>query len=160
MNFAQKNTATSMAGGAGRTGAGRWRPSPKKKICYYFWVFSHFHFVECFSGTRQRLCRVPDKKHSAKASLPINFLPSAALGKAFAECISGFVECRRHSAKRGCPVVAVAICLLQRLWLAGSSTCWLGQPGAVRLRGWQAVPTHCCVLSSASSRGSAGVVRF
>ena len=25
-------------------------------------------------------------------------LPSAALGKAFTECISGFAECRRHSA--------------------------------------------------------------
>ena len=36
-------------------------------------------------------------------------LPSAALGKAFAECISGFAECRRHSAKRGCPVVHVGL---------------------------------------------------
>ena len=54
-----KNAATSMAGGAGR-----WRSSPKKKFCYYFLVFSHFHFTECKS------------------------LPSAfpALGKGFAEC--------------------------------------------------------------------------
>ena len=36
---------------------------------------------------------MPDKKHSAKASLPIKFLPSAL--------------CRvRHSGKRGCPVVS------------------------------------------------------
>ena len=26
-------------------------------------------------GSRQSLCRVPDKKHSAKTALPINFLP-------------------------------------------------------------------------------------
>ena len=60
--------------------------SLEKKICYYFFVFLNFHFAECFSDTQQRLCRVPDKKHSVKASLPINFLPSAL--------------CRvRHSAK-------------------------------------------------------------
>ena len=55
-----KNVATSMDTG------GRWpvAASPEKKICYYFWVFSHFHFAECKS------------------------LPSAfpALGKGFAEC--------------------------------------------------------------------------
>jgi hypothetical protein len=34
-------------------------------------------------------------------------LPSAALGKAFAECIYGFAECPRHSAKRLILVVHV-----------------------------------------------------
>ena len=84
--FCAKNAATSMAGGAGRTGAGRWRPSPNF-FCYYFWVFSHFHFAECKS------------------------LPSAfpALGKGFAECptkstrqrlLCRLIFCRvRHSAK-------------------------------------------------------------
>ena len=51
----------------------------RKKIAIIFGVFSHFHFAEC------------------------KYLPSAfpVLGKAFAECISGFAdaECRRHLAK-------------------------------------------------------------
>jgi hypothetical protein len=34
-------------------------------------------------------------------------LPSATLGKDFAECFSGFAECFGHSAKRGFPVVHV-----------------------------------------------------
>ena len=32
-------------------------------------------------------------------------LPSAALGKAFAECLAGFAECPQHSAKRASAVV-------------------------------------------------------
>jgi hypothetical protein len=32
-------------------------------------------------------------------------LSSATLGKAFAECFSGFAECFRHSTKRSIPVV-------------------------------------------------------
>ena len=56
------------------------------------------------------LCRVSDKIHSAKSALPINFfavcaLPSAALGKGFAECNIAFAECLRHSAKNLNPVV-------------------------------------------------------
>ena len=77
-------------------------------------------FVECLlSGIRQSLCRVPDKKHPAKKSLPTNFLPealcrvlhpakalpSAAPGKGFAECKVAFVGCIRHPAKRLNPVV-------------------------------------------------------
>jgi len=62
--FSAKNAATSMETGE------RWpvAASPEKKIfekfCYYFWVFSHFHFAECKS------------------------LPSAfpAPGKGFVEC--------------------------------------------------------------------------
>ena len=78
---------------------GRWpvAASLGKKICYYFWVFSHFYFAECKS--------LP----SAFPALGEGFaecpLPSAALGKAFAECISGFAECHRHSAKLGIPVM-------------------------------------------------------
>ena len=34
-------------------------------------------FAECRIGTRQSLCRVSDKVHSTKRSLPINCLPSA-----------------------------------------------------------------------------------
>jgi hypothetical protein len=34
-------------------------------------------------------------------------LPSVALGKAFAECNMGFVECQRHTANLGSPVVFV-----------------------------------------------------
>ena len=56
------------------------------------------------------LCRVPDKRHSTKSVLPINFfavcaLSSAALGKGFAECNIAFAECLRHSAKNLNPVV-------------------------------------------------------
>jgi hypothetical protein len=36
-------------------------------------------------------------------------LPSMAFGKAFAECIYGFVECPGHSAKRLIPVVNVSL---------------------------------------------------
>ena len=68
--FCAKNAATSMETGE------RWpvAASPEKKIAIIFGFFSHFYFAECKS---QRLCLVPDKKHSAKASLPIIFLPSA-----------------------------------------------------------------------------------
>ena len=52
-----------------------------------------FGFFRIFILPSVNLCRVLFR-HSAKASLPINFLPSAALGKAFAECILGFAECR------------------------------------------------------------------
>jgi len=46
--FSAKNAATSMETG------GRWpvAASPEfffEKFCYYFWVFSHFHFAECKS---------------------------------------------------------------------------------------------------------------
>jgi hypothetical protein len=34
-------------------------------------------FAGCRVCTRQSLCRVPDKKHPAKKSLPTNFLPEA-----------------------------------------------------------------------------------
>ena len=87
--FCVKNAATSMETG------GRWpvTASPEKKFCYYFWVFSHFHFVECkflpsafpvlgkgfaerpTKSTRQRLlcrlilCRVPFAKCGTRQSL-------------------------------------------------------------------------------------------
>jgi hypothetical protein len=37
-------------------------------------------------GTRQSLCRMPDKKYLANKSLPIYSSPSVTLGKDFAEC--------------------------------------------------------------------------
>ena len=64
-------------------GAGQWGPPPIKKNFYFLLVkipiFSGFYrFQLCrVSGTRQRLCRVPDKKHSAKLALPSLFLASA-----------------------------------------------------------------------------------
>jgi hypothetical protein len=45
------------------------------------------------------------KKHSAKNLLPIKYLPSVTLVKAFAECKIVFAECLRHSAKNAIPVV-------------------------------------------------------
>ena len=61
-------------------------------------------FAEWFTGTQQSLCRVPDKRHSAKRPLPSPALPSDLCrglhsAKGFAECIWGFAECHRHSAK-------------------------------------------------------------
>ena len=56
------------------------------------------------------LCRVPDKVHSAKRYFADKLFterpfPSVTLGKGFAECISAFAECLRHSAKKLNPVV-------------------------------------------------------
>jgi hypothetical protein len=46
-----------------------------------FGGFPDFYFAECFFqvflNTRQMLYRILDKKHSAKSSLSIFFLPSA-----------------------------------------------------------------------------------
>jgi hypothetical protein len=58
----------------------RWVPPLIKFFSYFFRFF------------RFGLCRVPDKRHSAKATLPTAFLlcallSSVALGKAFIECI-------------------------------------------------------------------------
>jgi len=75
------------------------------------------------------LCRVPDKRHSAKRSLPINFLlsvlcrvahsakalRSGALGKGFAEYNWAFAECIRHSAKNPNPVVRAACFSVSRM---------------------------------------------
>ena len=62
-------------------GAGQWGPPPIKKSIFFVKIpiFSGFYrFQLCrVSGTRQRLCRVPDKKHSAKLALPSLFLASA-----------------------------------------------------------------------------------
>ena len=44
------------------------------KIPIFFWFFSVSTLPSI--GTRQRLCRVPDKRHSAKTPLPTGFLPS------------------------------------------------------------------------------------
>ena len=101
--FCAKDAATSMEAGA------RWSvvASPEKKIRVFLLLF--LGFFRIFILPSVNLCRVLFR-HSAKASLPINFLPSAALGKAFAECISGFAECRRHSANLEIPVVPVLQC--------------------------------------------------
>ena len=75
------------------------RPSPSSG------AVRQLFFAEWFTGTRQSLCRVPDKRHSAKRPLPSPALPSVTLDKGFAECIWGFAECHRHSAKSLSPVV-------------------------------------------------------
>jgi hypothetical protein len=54
------------------------------------------------------LCRVPDKKYSAKRLLPMYSSPSVLCrvlhsAKPFAECRIAFAECLRHSAKELCP---------------------------------------------------------
>jgi hypothetical protein len=47
--------------------------------------------------TRQSLCRVFEKKYSAKNHLPIKCLPSVTLGKTFVECKMAFAKCQRDS---------------------------------------------------------------
>jgi len=77
----------------------------------------HFHSVTYFFSpsvvfsSRQSLCLVPDRKHSAKLLFAgtvdvVCSLPSVTLGKSFAECFSGFAECLWHTAKLLFPVVA------------------------------------------------------
>jgi hypothetical protein len=60
-------------------------------------------------GTWQSLCRVPKKVLDKEGFADVLFaelsLSSATLGKACAECFSGFAECFRHSAKMSIPVV-------------------------------------------------------
>jgi hypothetical protein len=57
-------------------------------------------FAECMrKGTRQRTF--------ADQFFPERSLPSAALGKGFAECKGSFAECPWHSAKRPDPVVTI-----------------------------------------------------
>ena len=43
-------------------------------------------FAECPRDTRQSLCRVSDKRHSAKRALPINFLPCVLCRVQFGLC--------------------------------------------------------------------------
>jgi hypothetical protein len=79
-------------------------------FCYFFLIFSILNLPSVFIcrvlfDTRQSLCRVSEKKHSAKNSLPMKSLPSVTLGKAFAECKIAFAECLRHSAKNAISVV-------------------------------------------------------
>ena len=57
---------------------------------------------------------MPEKKALGKAAFAVIFftesgLPSAALGKSFAECKKVFAECIRHSAKSASPVVFAGI---------------------------------------------------
>jgi hypothetical protein len=55
------------------------------------------------AGTQRSLCRVPDKKYSAKK--PLSKCRCTVRRAFFAECFSGFAECFRHSAKQLIPVV-------------------------------------------------------
>ena len=70
--------------------------SPEKKnlknFAIIFGFFSHFYFAECFSGTRQRLCRVPDKKHSANSCLL-----TKRYRVLYAECYTRQSSCRVFS---------------------------------------------------------------
>jgi hypothetical protein len=63
-----------------------------------------FFFAECFLTLDKVFAKCP-KKHSGKNPLPMKYLPSVTLGKAFAECKIAFAECLRHSAKNAIPVV-------------------------------------------------------
>jgi hypothetical protein len=98
-----------------------------KKCFTIFLIFSIPNLPSVFLcrvlfDTRQSLCRVSEKKHSAKSLPSVRkkaldkepfadeifaeySLPSVTLGTAFAECKIAFAECLRHSAKNAIPVV-------------------------------------------------------
>jgi hypothetical protein len=73
-------------------------------IKFIFWIFSDLYFAECFSlpSARQKAL---GKDIFADEIFAECSLPSATLGKGFAECNSGFAECLGHSAKPLNPVV-------------------------------------------------------
>jgi hypothetical protein len=64
-------------------------------------------FVAEWRGTRQPSARYValGKETFVDGFFAECFLPSAALGKAFAECNRGFAECPKHSAKSPSAVV-------------------------------------------------------
>ena len=84
-------------------GADRWGPPPIKKNSIFLGKNSHFFRV----FFRFQLCRVSalGKDVFADSFFAECSLPSAALGKAFAECKLGFAECPWHSANSLSPVV-------------------------------------------------------
>ena len=73
--------------------------------------FNYFWIRHCLPSVREmalgKLC-------FAVSSNVVCCLPSAALGKVVAECILGFVECLRHSAKLHSLVVAVSLVQIYR----------------------------------------------
>jgi hypothetical protein len=76
--------------------------------CFFFWIFFDLHFTECFSlpSARQKAL---DKDLFANRFFAERSLPSATLGKAFAECKKVFAECLGHSAKKVNPVVILLL---------------------------------------------------
>jgi len=54
-------------GGVGVDGGGAawWGPPFFPGVLIFIFIFLKKKFAECFLGTRQLLCRVPDRKHSA-----------------------------------------------------------------------------------------------
>jgi hypothetical protein len=61
-----------------------------------------WHSANSLPSARQK---VLGKEVVADVQFTERSLPSVTLGKVFAECYSGFVECFQHSAKRSTPVV-------------------------------------------------------
>ena len=99
-------------------GADRWGPPSIKKFPFFgvkipiFRVFFGSNFAECRAlGKGFAECRflALGKEIFADKIFAERPLPSAALGKAFAECLTGFAECPRHSAKRASAVVTIAL---------------------------------------------------
>jgi len=73
--------------------AGWWGPPPIKKNSHFspfFRVIFGSNFAECLSSARQKTLGKDAFADPFFAECP---LPSAALGKAFAECKLGFAEC-------------------------------------------------------------------
>jgi hypothetical protein len=78
-------------------------PSPRRRDGGFSLPSTAWHSAKSVSSARKK---VLDKEGFADVLFAEPSLPNAKLGKACAECFSGFAECFRHSAKRSIPVVA------------------------------------------------------
>jgi hypothetical protein len=77
-------------------------PSPRLRDGDVSLPSTAWHSAKSVSSAQEK---VLGKEGFADALFAEPSLPSATLGKACAECFSGFAECFRHSAKRSIPVV-------------------------------------------------------
>jgi hypothetical protein len=77
-------------------------PSPRHRDGGFSLPSTSWHSAKSVPSAREK---VLGKEGFADVLCVEPSLPSATLGKVFAECFSGFAECFRHSAKPSIPVV-------------------------------------------------------
>ena len=100
--------------GWGRAGDDRWGPSLIKiSFFHLFLVFfililpSVIFFAEGYLSTRQGLCHVPEKRHTAKVAFPAGICRVCFIVcDIFAVCNSIFGVCPWHTANKPDPVVS------------------------------------------------------
>jgi hypothetical protein len=77
-------------------------PSHRRRDSRFSLLSTIWHSAKSVSSAREK---VLGKEGFADVLFIEPSLPSATLGKGFAECFSGFAECFRHSAKHPIPGV-------------------------------------------------------